>query len=295
MNVDLTLHHLRCFLAVAEERHFGRAAALLHLSPSAVSEQIASLERRLARPLFRRTSRSVELTGPGRELVPLARQAIAAMDEVLDWARKGIDEPAIRVGLMVSSPRFRTIMAAVADELPQVRWQIRQLGFLGCHDALTDGEVDCAFVAELGRNPAPAFESVPLWEEGCVLVLPDRHPLAARDSVRLAELAGETFVSVEDEKVAEHWYAPLTSAGFAPRLLPIARNFEEVLELCGAGQGVNIAGESAPATYPRPGLSFVPIVDSPPATTYLYLRRERRSEALDRFVRIATELGGAPT
>ncbi|WP_158633268.1 LysR family transcriptional regulator [Amycolatopsis sp. WAC 04182] len=292
--MDLTLHHLRCFLAVAEERHFGRAAALLHLSPSAVSEQIASLERRLARPLFRRTSRSVELTEPCRELVPRARQAIAAMDDVLDWARKAIDEPGIRVGLMVSSPRFRAIMAAVADELPRVRWQVRQLGFLGCHDALTDGEVDCAFVAELGRNPAPAFESVPLWEEGCVLVMPDRHPLAARDSVRLAELAGETFVSVEDEKGAEQWYSPLTSAGFAPRLLPIARNFEEVLELCGAGQGVNIAGESAPATYARPGLAFVPIEDAPPATTFLYLRRERRSEALERFVRIAAELGGAP-
>ncbi|WP_410579910.1 LysR family transcriptional regulator [Amycolatopsis sp. lyj-108] len=289
--MDLTIHHLRCFLAVAEERHFGRAAARLHLSPSAMSEQIASLERRLARPLFKRTSRSVELTEHGRELAPRARLAIAGMDEVLDWARKAVDEPCIRVGLMVSSPRFREIMTAVTDELPQVRWQIRQLGFLGCHNALTDGEVDCAFVAELGRNPAPAFDSVPLWEEGCVLVVSDRHPLAARDSVRLADLAGETFVSVEDEEIAGHWYSALTSAGVAPRLLPVSRNFEEVLELCGAGQGLNIAGESAPATYARPGLSFVPIVDSPPATTSLYLRRERRSDALDRFVRIAAGLG----
>ncbi|RSM76471.1 hypothetical protein DL991_25000 [Amycolatopsis sp. WAC 01375] len=69
--MDLAIHHLRCFIAVAEERHFGRAAARLHLSPSAMSEQIASLERRLARTLFRRTSRSVELrricrSSPGR-------------------------------------------------------------------------------------------------------------------------------------------------------------------------------------------------------------------------------------
>ncbi|MBE1574285.1 LysR family transcriptional regulator [Amycolatopsis roodepoortensis] len=292
--MDLTIHHLRCFLAVAEERHFGRAAARLHLSSSAVSEQIAALERRLARTLFQRTSRSVEPTEHGRELEPRAREAVAAMDEVLAWARKTADEPGVRVGLMVSSPRFRRTMAAVADELPQVRWQIRQLGFLGCHDALAGGEVDCAFVAELGRNPSPAFESVPLWEERCVLVVPDRHPLAGRESVRLADLDGETFVSVEDETAARHWSSPLTEAGINPELLPIARNFEEVLELCGAGQGVNVAGESAPETYARPGLAFVPIEDSPPATTYLYLRRERHSGALERLARIAVGLGDAP-
>ncbi|AXB42435.1 LysR family transcriptional regulator [Amycolatopsis albispora] len=286
--MDLTIQHLRCFLAVAEERHFGHAAARLQVSSSALSEQISSLERRLHRPLFRRSSRSVELTEHGHDLVPLARQALEAMDEVVTWAKGEVAEPRLRVGLMVSSPRFRAIMATAARRLPHVRWQIRQLGFLRCSDALAGGEVDCAFVAEIGRNPAPAFEAVPLWEEGCVLVTPSGHPLAGRSSVRLADLAGETFISVEDNEVSERWYSALSAEGSGPRLLPVARNFEEVLELCGAGQGVNIAGESAPETYARPGVSFVPIADSPPATTYLYLRRERRSAALDEFARIAT-------
>ncbi|MHC5560930.1 LysR family transcriptional regulator [Kocuria sp. U4B] len=84
--MDLTVHHLRCFLAVAEELHFGRAAARLHLSPSSLSEQVSGLERRLSRSLFRRSSRRVELTEAGRLLLPLAQEAVAAMDTVLAWA-----------------------------------------------------------------------------------------------------------------------------------------------------------------------------------------------------------------
>lgn len=288
--MDLTLQHLRCFLAVAQELHFGRAAAQLHLSPSALSEQIASLERRLSRPLFLRSSRNVELTEAGRELVPLAQRAVAAMDEVVDWAQDEAADPRIRVGVMVSSPTFRAIMAEAAQQLPHVRWQIRQLGFLGCYQALERAEVDCAFVAEIG-HPAPEFESLPVWVEGCVLVTPVRHRLAGRDSVRLSELVGETFVSVEDEEVSARWFSSVTADGAPPRLLPVARNFEEVLELCATGQGVNIAGASAPAAYARPDVSYVPIVDSPSATTYLYLPRGRRTAPLDRFVRIAAELG----
>ncbi|TQN28393.1 DNA-binding transcriptional LysR family regulator [Haloactinospora alba] len=287
--MDLTIHHLRCFLAVAQELHFGNAAALLRLSPSALSEQISSLERRLSRPLFDRSSRTVELTDHGRELLPLARRTVAAMDDVLDWGRGDTATPSIRVGLMVSSPGFRTIMATAAREMPHVRWQIRQLGFLGCSEALANGGVDCVFAVEIGRTPAPEFESLLLWEEACVLVTPEQHRLADRTSVRLDELAEETFVSTEDETASQRWLSSVTVDGTAPRLLPVARNFEEILESCSAGQGVNIAGESARETYSRPGVRFIPIVDSPPAATYLYLRRGRHPSPLERFARMARE------
>lgn len=290
--MDFTIHHLRCFLSVAQELHFGRASAQLHLSPSSLSEQIAVLERRLSRPLFLRSSRSVELTEHGRELLPLARRAVQTMDEVVDWGRGDVAEPRLRVGLMVSSPGFRTIMAAAAQRMPQVRWQIRQLGFAGCQDALARGEVDCAFVVGIGQTPTPGFEALPLWEEGCVLVMPEQHRLADRESVHLAELAGETFVSAEDEAVSEQWFSSVAVGDSAPRLLHVARNFEEVLELCGAAQGVNIAGQSAPAAYARPGVRFVPIVDFPPATTYLYLRRGRRPAPLERLARLSVDLTG---
>lgn len=291
--MDLTTHHLRCFLAVARELHFGRAAASLHLSPSSLSGQISALERRLGRPLFQRSSRSVELTEFGRGLLPLADKAVSALQEVLDWAGSEAAAPCLRVGLMVSSPQFRDIMAAAAERMSDVQWQIRQLGFLGCHAALERGEIDCAFVAEVGNVPAANVDAVPLWEEGCVLVVSDAHPLAGRAAVGLAEIGGETFLSVEDEAVSAQWYSRIASTDREPRVLRTARNFEDILEMCGAGLGVNIAGASAPMTYGRPGLSFVPIVDAPPSTTFLYLPRGPRPAQLARFARLAAEIAGS--
>lgn len=294
--MDLTIHHLRCFLAVAGELHFGRAAQRLHLSPSSLSEQISALERRLSRPLFHRSSRAVALTEHGRELEPLARTAVDAMDQVLDWARDESAPSRIRVGLLVSSPGFRAILAAATQQMPRAQWEIRQLGFLGCYEALAKTEVDCIVVTEIGKTPAPEFTALPLWQEGCVLVVSDLHPLANRSSVRLDELAGETFVTVADESAASRWLTSVTASGSAaPRLLPVAHNFEEVLELCGAGLGVNIAGQSAQETYARPGIRFVPISDAPLATTYLYLRKERRTAPVEDFARLAVEVGHRET
>ncbi|SDP94082.1 DNA-binding transcriptional regulator, LysR family [Actinopolyspora xinjiangensis] len=291
--MDLTVHQLRCFLSVARELHFGRAAELLRLSPSALSEQITTLERRLSRTLFRRSSRTVELTDHAVELLPLARRAVAAMDEVLEWGSGEAAEPCLRIGLMVSSPTFQTIMTTAGQRMPRVRLRIRQLGFLGCYEALADGDVDCAFVVEIGQTPSPEFDAVPLWDEGSVLVVSEQHRLAERDSVRLAELAGETFVSAEDEAVAARWFSSVVGENRDCRLRPVARTFEEVLELCGARQGVNIAGVSAARTYPRPGVRFVPVVDAPPASTYLYLRRGHHPTALRQFTQLAEEIAGS--
>ncbi|MHC5560929.1 LysR family substrate-binding domain-containing protein [Kocuria sp. U4B] len=190
---------------------------------------------------------------------------------------------------MVSSPGFRRIMTVAAQQMPQVQWEIRQLGFLGCYEALTRDEVDCAFVAEIGA--AEGVEALPLWEEGCVAVLSERHRLAGRESVALAELADETFVDVQDETASSRWLSAVAAPeGAVPKVLSVARGFEEVLELVGAGLGINIAGTSAPETYAREGLRFVPVIDAPTATTYLCLRPGRGPSALEEFARRAVRV-----
>lgn len=97
-------------------------------------------------------------------------------------------------------------------------------------------------------------------------------------------------MSVEDEEVSARWFSAVNVDGLPPRLLSLARSFEEILELCAAGVGVNIAGESARETYARSGLRFIPIVDAPRATTYLYLRAGRRPTPLERFVQVCLDV-----
>ena len=292
--MDVTAHQLRCFLTVAEELHFGHAAARLGLRSSSLSEQIATLERKLSRPLFRRSSRNVELTEDGRQLVPLAKESVAAMNAVLAWAEDVAAMADLRVGLMVSHPTSRRILATAAEQMTQVTWHIRQLGFSECYEALLQGDVDCVFVTEIGDAPDLDIEILPLWEEGCVVILSEGHRLAGRTSVELADLAEEVFISDEGRGAPSRWLVAATApSGFTPRLLPVARGVEEVLSLVGAGLVINIAGASARETYARPDLRFVPVIDVPAATTYLCLLPGRLSGVLEKFTRLAVAMAHA--
>jgi DNA-binding transcriptional LysR family regulator len=285
--VDVTVAHLRSFLAVADELHFGRAADALRVSPSALSEHVATLERRVGKALFLRTSRSVELTDDGRRLLPLAQRVIAAMDDVVQWARATEDRVTLRVGTSVFSPRFRDILSTARREIPEIDWQIAQLGFADPYRPLLDGEVDCAMVPAATAPPA-RVDAAPLWTEPCLLVVAEDHPLAARAAVGVADLLEETFVAVADVPTSDHWLGDQLRR--APRTLPVARNFDEVLELCAAGVGVNVAGASAAQMYQRPGVRFVPIDDLAERPTYLCVLEGRSTPELRRFTELAVRV-----
>ncbi|MCP1415587.1 LysR family transcriptional regulator [Paenarthrobacter sp. A20] len=288
--MKITELQLRYFVAVAEEVHFGRAAAQLRVSPSSVSEQITALERRLGRTLFDRTSRSVALTTHARELLPLARKVVSSMEEVQGWAQEIEGEETLRIGLMVSSPQFQEIMTTATEKLPHVQWQIRQLGFLGWYESLVKGEVDCVFLIQIGEPTGSEFEALALWDEKCVLVASAAHSLADRERLRMSEIVDEVFVAVTGNAPSAAWFPIITAPAAGRRRAPTARNFEEVLELCSAGLGVNISGESAATSYARPGIRFIPLEDAPSATAYLCLRRERHDGILEQFARLAIKV-----
>lgn len=283
----MTVAHLRSFLAVAEELHFGRAADALRVSPSSLSEHIATLERRTGRTLFLRTSRSVALTDDGRHLVPLARQAVAAMDEVVRWARSDTERVRVSIGLSVFSPRFRAILAEGRRQMAEIDWRIAQLGFTDPYRALLDGEVDCALIPDVA-SPPPTVTARTLWTEPCLLVVAEDHPLADRAVVEVADLTDQTFVAVGDTSTSDRWLGDVLRD--APRTLPVARTFDEVLELCAAGIGVNVAGASAAEMYQRPGVRFIPIGDLADRPTNLCLLKGRADPVLRRFADLAVRV-----
>ncbi|MEE3852027.1 LysR family transcriptional regulator [Gordonia sp. LSe1-13] len=284
--MDITPQQLRCFVAVAENLHFGRAADSLHLSPSTVSENVAALERRTGHDLLRR-SRSVSLTAAGEDLLPLAREALSALDAVGAWGTAARSRATIRVGLMVSSRRFRTVMAHATAAMPDVTWEIKHLGFEGSHRALAHNEVDCAFLTEAGDGPTH-LDAARLWDEGSVVVLRDDHPLAQRGAIRRDDLAGQTVIMGPTTGASAVWTQALLGDTADLHIRPIAQNFDEILELCGMGAGINIAGESAAEAYARPGLRFVPTTGLPRLTTYLCRRPDPPGPELDRFVQVVS-------
>lgn len=303
--MQLTIHQVRCFLAVVRSGTFRGAAEQLHLSTSSVSEQIAQLEATLGRQLLERTSQGTRPTAAGHELLPLAEQAATAMDAITRWAT-GPQEERVRIGLMVSTPRISDLVAQAARETPAIGWEVRHLGFVDWTAALLEGSVDCAVVVDIGLAPDLELVAFPLWQEGRVLVTSATHRLAERPTVTMADLAGETLIGVDGADAGDRWLDGLavrSGSTVTPddrarphpiTVLPVARTFEEVLDMCEAGLGVNIAGVSARDHYARPGLRFIALEDALPATYYLCVRPGPRSPGLERFIGLARRSATVP-
>ncbi|SFP72784.1 DNA-binding transcriptional regulator, LysR family [Amycolatopsis arida] len=294
--MDLTVQHLRYFLAVAESLHFTRAAERLRIAPPSLSQQIAALERRLGVALFHRTSRRVELTAAGAELLPLARHAVASVDDVLAWAdRRRAAGTRLRLGLVVGNRITAAILAAAAERLPDVRWEVRRVGFAEPVELLRAGRVD-AVLAPAARPPeVPGVRAVPLWREGRVLVVSATHPLAGRPGVGIEETNAERFVAADTGPELADWFVVPRAGGVRPRVDPEVTTFEEVLEVCAAGLGVNIAGSTAAVSHARADLAYVPVTDVPEIAVYLLRPPATRgvAAALERIaVRVARREAG---
>jgi DNA-binding transcriptional LysR family regulator len=297
--VDVSAHSLRYFVAVSEERHFGRAAARLHLTTSSLSEQVSRLEKRLGTPLLERTPRGVELTDAGRELLPLARSAVAANEAIGAWA----DERAtarggmVRVGVVaaVAAELRADVAAAAALRHPDLHVVTRRQREL--LPAVRAAQLDVAFSPGLPTD-MPWLRSVEVAREGRVLVAPSGHPLAGRDAVSIGETRDEVFIPMATATPAGDawWLVDPRPDGSHPRRGPAAGDIDDMLDLCAAGRGLGMAAASDAQHYTRPGITFVPLTDVEDIPVALCWRADERDPAVLAYVGLVrrTADGGEP-
>lgn len=295
--MDVSITALQSFCVLAEELHFGNAAARLRMASPSLSQQIARLESQLGVRLFDRTPRKVVLTEAGRELLPLALEARRAHGAVLDWAsaRSARAEQRLRVGVVAAGAGELTtaVLAEAVQRMPGLRLEMRRLGFFDAPAELLAGTVDVAFAPAPLPLP-PGVRAREVAEEGRVLVVARDHPLAGRSSVGIAELSDETFIAPAggEQAVLDWWLVDPRPDGRHPRRGPVADDIEGILELCAAGVGVNIAAASVEGHYRRDQVAFVPIRDIPPASIVLLVLEGRDEPEVLAFERIALELTG---
>jgi len=190
------LRQLEYFVAVAEERHFTRAAQRMTVSQSGLSASVRALERELGASLFVRTTRSVELTGAGRALFAeatrtlagarAAREAVAAVQGLLRGRLAVGVEQCVTVDVGALLVRFRA-------QHTNVEVRLRQAGSASLAQDVVDGQLDVAFVTLPGPSP-DGMRLLPLTREPMVLLCDPAHRLAGEPGVRWAQLADETFV-----------------------------------------------------------------------------------------------------
>ncbi|MDF3140675.1 MULTISPECIES: LysR family transcriptional regulator [unclassified Streptomyces] len=197
---------LRAFLTVAEELHFTRAAARLYVAQQALSRDVRRLERELGAQLFVRTTRQVTLTADGERLVPHARRALQAQDELL--AAFGHARPLL---VDLNAPGLvtgRRILHRARELAPEHELMARyESGLTGAAGELVAGRLDASFGRFAGLDPAlrAGLDHQPVRYEPMAVLLPDDHPLAELPEVPLAVLAGETVYAGAGNPRTPEW------------------------------------------------------------------------------------------
>ncbi|QFZ20282.1 LysR family transcriptional regulator [Saccharothrix syringae] len=241
--MDVHGRDLNYFVAVAEERHFTRAAERLFVSQPALSKQIRALERQLGAPLFERDRRQVRLTPVGAALLPHAERIVA------EWsrARAAVEsaKAARRTTLVagMSTSPGRGLLSALRMRLvvgfPDARLTPRQVGWGDPTAGLADGSADVGFVW-LPVPDAERYRWVVVAREPRLVALPAGHPLAGREGVDFAELLDEPFLALPESAgpARDHWLVTDARGGREPVIGAEISSAEEAHEAVANGDGV---------------------------------------------------------
>jgi DNA-binding transcriptional LysR family regulator len=266
MRIGFEFRHLRCFLVLADELHFGRAARRLAMTQPPLSVCIRQLEEAVGTPLFERDSKGVRLTAAGRAFRGHAQALVARADEAGVLARD-VGAGALgrlRVGL-VGSMLYRGLprwLQRFHASHPRIEVALAELNSQEQLDALARDELDVGFVHSR-RIPEP-LRAQSVYVEPLVACLPETHPASRRRTLRLAGLRDEPFI-LFSRRVSPDYHAQIlemcAAAGFYPRVRHELRHWLSVVALVSQGMGVAVV----PAPLQRSGLAgvrFRPLADS---------------------------------
>jgi DNA-binding transcriptional LysR family regulator len=266
----MELRHLRYFLAVAEELHFGRAAERLGIEQPPLSRQVRNLENELGARLFDRTRRRVSLTAQGRFLKGEAARLLEQADLVRNNVRR-VGEGAsgtVRFGYVGAAmySLLPSVLRLLRREHPGIEPQLVELGNDAQVAALRTGELDLGFV----RSPleASGLAMVPAFREPYALVLARGDALAQRARVRLGDIAEEPFISFARDcapGMVDEIHAICRRAGFTPRLAHSTSQIHSILRLVESGLGYSIVPASVGAQQEF-GVRFIDLLDIPERT-----------------------------
>ncbi len=232
--MNMQLGHLRCFLAVAEQRHFTRAARRLGLAQPSVSAQVRRLEEELGSDLFQRMKGNLTLTPAGEALLPYARRILADVDAASSELLATGSQVRGRLALGATP-----VLARFHTAYPAVDLVLREAGSVDLVAALEDGALDVALVILPVRHEA--LRTQPLVREELVVAVARGHPLARRRTISVADLRDVPLVMFrEGYDLRSATEAACHAAGFAPTFAVEGGEMDGVLRLTAAGLGAAI-------------------------------------------------------
>lgn len=301
----MELRHLRCFVAVAEELHFARAAERLHIEQSPLSRAIKELEEELGVQLFVRTTRSTRLTRAGRLFLDHVPRVFAALQQARDSVKAAANgfHAQLRIALSdgITPSRLPSLLALCRQEEPEVEIRLFEMPLSqqikGLHDDLYD--VGFAQSDEVGDG----IVAEPVWSDPLMVAVPARHPLLAHKRIPLDEVLRYPLVLCDPQVCEGHARQVarlLRSVEREPMIAEQVASFDLMMALVSAGFALGLAGSSHIHASRESGVVARPLAGCSPAlTTYLLRLAEEPSETLARFTErvhsIESPEGGKPS
>jgi|AGTN01.3.fsa_nt_gi Transcriptional regulator len=276
----MELRHLRYFVAVAEELHFGRAAERLGIAQPPLSQQIKAFETELGVALFLRNRRKVELTVAGQVLLPEARDILRRAGGLSRLARAAAagDTGRLEIAFTGSVPfndLMPRILGAFRQRYPEVRVSLREMSTGSQIEAVVEGRLDIGFARPADGHLPPGVSARRILREPLVLALPADHPLAGRKRIAMGEVAGQPLV-MNPRPIGTGLYDKIVTlcgrAGFAPRMGVEAHQMSTMVSLVGAGVGLAVVPETM-GRMGVGGVAFAGIDDSQAFIDLLVIHR----------------------
>ncbi|MEV1072804.1 LysR family transcriptional regulator [Micromonospora parva] len=292
----MELHQLRYVLAVAETSSFTRAAERCLVVQSALSHQIARLERELGARLFERTSRRVRLTPAGAAFLPAARQCLDAAERAAAEVAAAVGEVRgrLRVGLIptVAAVDIPATLRAFRQRYPYVRVGLRVGGSDALVEQVKQGVIDVAFLGLPEMVQPKGVDVHELARDRLVAVVAPDHPLAGEPAVDLDRLAAEVFVDFPMGTAGRaQTDQAFSAAGLARDVAFEVTAADLMADLVAAGLGVAML----PSAYvPRlNGVTTIAVADAPARVEHLVWSRLGRTPAVNAFLAVLKIPGGA--
>lgn len=294
----IELSHLRYFVAVAEELHFGRAATRLHIAQPPLTRHIQALEARLECRLFERTSRSTRLTPAGELLLDRARTLLAESNLAFQAIRRtasgeeGQLSIATAPSLMLGD--LPKLIRTFRRKYPHVEFRLIEMASSAILQSVGTGAAGLGFVR--GRDKDPHVETHLRWPDPLVAVVPNDFP---KGPLRLSQLRPHPFVFFP-RHIGPSFYdevmAVCRRAGFSPAVTQEARQWSSIVSLVSAGMGVSLAPQSITALLPK-AARYVPLPDTPTTVRIVGRKTGEANPAIANFLavcRAAIPYGASP-
>jgi len=264
MAMRFDLRHLESFTVLAEELHFGRAAARLHVTQPALSRTIRQLENALGYDLLRRTTRKVELTDAGRTFCKESAAGLAQIGKAVEAGRETAQGVVGQVRLaymdFAITGGLPDLVQAFRDAHPAIRLRLEYMPTALQRDSLLQQRIDIGFM--IGSFDFPDARELHVEDHSFVVLLPENHRLTGARQIGLADLANEDFVlgDLGWSAFRERLFALCRGHGFLPNIAQEASTTEGIFGLVSVGVGISVYASSARRVHRR-GMVVRPLAD----------------------------------